>query len=293
MSVPGLITLATDLVSATMKPLLHSLAAVAFAGASEEIIRQFAALDRSTAWNLVEKIEFEGPTWEPEGIVRLGADRYFVSAGECLHLQGGDLEYHNGGLDYDGTYLWATLSEYRPNSTATLVRLRPSTLEPEPILRVRDHQGGIVHDLSTGELTTLNWGSRRASQWSLRYPVEPVPDFTTPLATTRNPSGWIDYQDCKFLGRSKALDSRAVMACGGIADIGGGDGQQAKVTIGGIALVDVLTMTPLIQVPIPMVTEQGAHMAKNPFDLALVDGKLRLYFLPDEEHSTLYVYEAR
>jgi hypothetical protein len=27
-------------------------------------------------------------------------------------------------------------------------------------------------------------------------------------------------------------------------------------------------------------------------DVAIVDGRLRLYFLPDEHSSTLYVYEA-
>lgn len=346
-----------------MKPILHSITSVVFTAAatqaalnitfsnnhtadsiaparlplpgsssqSEEIIRQFSALSRSTTWNLVEKIDFEGPTWEPEGIVRLGADRYFVSAGEYVertvkyekpingtdrtpgigfaHMivfdgkgrrvadasisKNGDTEYHNGGIDYDGTYIWATLSEYRPNSTGTVVRMRPSTLEPEQILRVRDHQGGVVHDISTGHFATLNWGSRKASLWSLAYPAEPIPEFTTPLAVTANPSKWIDYQDCKFLGHSKTYDFRAVMICSGIGDIGGGDGQQNKVTIGGVAIVDILTMVPLADVPIAMVTDKGAPMAKNPFDVAIVDGKLRLYFLPDEEHSTLYVYEAK
>ncbi|PKS05445.1 hypothetical protein jhhlp_008821 [Lomentospora prolificans] len=346
-----------------MKPILHSFVGVAFSAAvthaalnityfnnhtadtiaparlplpgsssqSEEIIRQFTALGRSTTWNLVEKVDFEGSTWEPEGIVRVGADRYYVSAGEYVqktekyphpingndrttgigfaHMivfdgkgrrvadasisKEGETEYHNGGIDYDGTYIWATLSEYRPNSTATVVRMRPSTLEPESILRVRDHQGGVVHDLSTGNLVTLNWGSRQASLWSLNYPREPLPEFTTPLSTTKNPSNWIDYQDCKFLGHSKTYDYRAVMMCSGIADIGGGDGQQEKVRIGGVAIVDMLTMVPLADVPIAMVTDKGAAMAKNPFDVALVDGKLRLYFLPDEEHSTLYVYEAK
>jgi len=303
-------------------------------GASSEtelIIEIFSALTRSTKWKTVEEIEFEGSTFEPEGIVRLGPDRYVVSAGEYTmrpdkypfgpingtdrttgegfaHLivfdgQGrrvadatltppGETEYHNGGIDYDGMYIWATLSEYRPNSTATLVRIDPSTLEPEKILRIRDHQGGVVHDLTTGHLATLNWGSRAASLWHLGYKAAALPGFTSPRARVVNPSHWIDYQDCKYLGHSKTYDFRALMICSGIADIGGEEGQQEKVRVGGVAIVDVLSMIPLVQVPIPMVTRDGTAMTKNPFDVAVVDGRMRFYFLPEEEHSTLYVFEV-
>jgi hypothetical protein len=62
-------------------------------------------------------------------------------------------------------------------------------------------------------------------------------------------------------------------------------------TIGGLALVDMETMVPLYEVPLTMVSDRGHLMTKNPMDVAIVDGKLRLYFLPDEHTSTLYVYE--
>jgi hypothetical protein len=303
-------------------------------GASSEtelIIQQFSSLGRSTKWNLVESITFEGNSFEPEGIVRLGPDRYMVSAGEYIvrpekHPGGlingtdrttgegfahlivfdgngkrvadatltprGETEYHNGGIDYDGEYIWATLSEYRPNSTATLVRIDPSSLEPEPVLRIKDHQGGVVHDLTTGHLATLNWGSRVASLWHLGHKATTLPGFTSPRATVVNPNHWIDYQDCKLLGHSKTYDFRAMIICSGIADIGGEEGQQEKVRVGGVAIVDMLSMIPVVQLPIPMVTKDGTAMAKNPFDVALVDGKMRFYFLPEEEHSTLYVFEA-
>lgn len=308
----------------------HPLPAPDASSETDEIIRQFTALSRSTKWNLVEKIPFEGRTGEPEGMARIGPDRYIVAAGDWTeptekypepingtdrtpgagfaHLivfdghgrrvadatisAPGDTEYHLGGLDYDGTHLWATLSEYRPNSAATVIRIPPSTLEPEALFRVRDHQGGIVHDLTTGHLATLNWGARDASLWHLAHKPAPLPGFTTPRAVTPNPCNWIDYQDCKFLGHPKTYGFRAVMICGGIADIGGGDGQQEKVRIGGVAIVDMLTMAPLADVPVPMVTERGEAVAKNPFDVAVVDGRLRFYFLPDEGESTLYVYEA-
>ncbi|KAK9424918.1 hypothetical protein SUNI508_13303 [Seiridium unicorne] len=291
--------------------------------ASEEIIAQFNELSRSTTWNLVEKIKFEGDTFEPEGIVRLGPDRYIVSAGEYLeptvkyngtingtdrsagagfaHMMvfdgrgrrvadasisaAGSLEYHNGGIEYDGAHLWATLSQYRPNTTGTLVRLDPATLEPEAVLAVADHQGGVVHDLSTHTLLTLNWGGRDASLWDLGYRPSALPDATAPRATVRNPSHYVDYQDCKFLGQSRYYGFRSVMICSGIADLSG-------TSIGGLALVDMRTMVPLAEVPLTMTSELGALVTKNPMDVALVDGKMRVYFLPDERNSTLYAYEA-
>lgn len=298
--------------------------------ATEEIIQQFTSLSRSTKWNLVDKIAFEGSVGEPEGMARVGTDRYFVAAGDWTeptekydapvngtdrsagagfaHLiafdgegrrvadatvsRAGDTEYHLGGMDYDGTYLWATLSEYRPNSTATVVRMCPSSLEPEALFRVADHQGGIVHDLSTDDLVTLNWGARAASLWNPAHKQGAPAEFASPRSVTANPTQWIDYQDCKFLGRSRTYDNRAVMICGGIADIGGEEGQAEKFRLGGVAIVDMLSMVPLADVPIPMVTDKGEAVAKNPFDVAVVDGKLRFYFLPDEGEATLYVFEA-
>ncbi|KAL2128200.1 hypothetical protein VTI74DRAFT_9524 [Chaetomium olivicolor] len=288
----------------------------------EEIIRQFVALDRSTEWNLVEQIPFEGDTFEPEGMVRLGDNRYIVSSGEWVvprstcsvgldgasnvcgegfaHMmvfdgtgrrvadatitEEGAAEYHGGGIDYDGTYIWATLAQYRPDSTATLVRLRPETLQPEPLLRVSDHMGAVVHDLSTGNILTLNWGSRSASLWNLRYKPEVLPGVTAPRAVIKNPSHYADYQDCKFLGHSQRYGFRPVMLCSGITSIYG-------TTIGGVALVDMESMIPLYEVPLTMVSDHGVLVTKNPMDVAVVDGKMRLYFLPDEHNSTLYVYE--
>lgn len=291
---------------------------------SEELIRQFVELDRSTNWRLVDKIPFSGGCHEPEGIVRLSSngnpaqdDRYFVSAGEwtvprspdtngkgfahLLVFDGtgrrladavltapGAAEYHGGGLDYDGTYLWLTLAEYRPtNATATLVRMRPDILSPEPVLRVAGHMGAVVHDVATGDVLTLNWGARSASLWNLRYTPVPLPGFTPPRAVVKNPSHYTDYQDCKFLGRSQRYGFRSVMLCGGIT----GGLYDGNTSIGGVALVDMQTMVPLYEVPLTMVSDGGNLVTKNPMDAAIVDGKLRFFFLPDEHNSTLYVYQ--
>lgn len=65
-----------------------------------------------------------------------------------------------------------------------------------------------------------------------------------------------------------------------------------NVTVGGLAVVDIETMVSYSEVPLTMVSDLGTPITQNPFDVALVDGKMRLYFLPDQRNSTLYVYEA-
>jgi hypothetical protein len=294
---------------------------------SDDIIRLFQNLGRTTNWKLVDKVHFEGETFEPEGMARIGEDRYFVSAGEYIvptvknangtiingtdrtpgagfgHImifdskgnriadatltERGALEYHFGGIEYDGEFIWATASQYRPNSTATVFRIDPRTLEFKKILSTNDHEGGIVHDIIRDDIVTLNWGSRNASTWSLRQKFIPTPAFTPPRLTSRNPSYFVDYQDCKFLGRPRAYDFKPVMLCSGIATIGG------KFALGGIAIVNMETMAPIAEVPITMLSDLGAPVTQNPVEVAVVDGQLRLYWLPDEHNSTLYVYEAQ
>jgi hypothetical protein len=57
----------------------------------------------------------------------------------------GEIEYHNGGIDFDGTYLWGTIAQYRPNSTAYVYTARPEVLRPREVLHYHDHLGGVVH----------------------------------------------------------------------------------------------------------------------------------------------------
>ena len=211
----------------------------------------------------------------------------------------GDEEYHIGGLDYDGSSIWATLAQYRPNSTATIISIDPTTLEYARVLRAGDHLGGIVHDTKTKRLTCLNWGSRNATTYNLKRLKKPVEEvragvlanFTLPDKVVRNPSFYIDYQDCKFLGHHPTIISphpRALMICSGVATLQ----PPNNVTIGGLAVVDVETMIPIMEVPLTMASDLGAPITQNPFDVAVVDEKLRVYFLPDQHNSTVYVYEA-
>jgi hypothetical protein len=295
-----------------------------------EIISLFQGLGRSTVWKSIANITFQGDTYEPEGMVRLashGVERYIVSAGEYTaptthynqtingtdrepgagfaHLivfdsngtriadatltAQGDIEYHNGGIDYDGQHIWCTIAQYRPNTTAHVARVDPCTLQPTTIFHIKDHEGGIVHDVQTNNIWTLDWGSRNESLFNLnRLPHNAAHEgvFTRPEKVNRNPSYFVDYQDCKFLGRSQLYADRPVMLCSGVATI-------ANYSLGGIALVDVETMAPLAEVPIPLVSSKGVSLTQNPVEVSVVDGKLRLYWLPDQHNSTLYVYEAQ
>ncbi|KAJ3745130.1 hypothetical protein DFH05DRAFT_1535278 [Lentinula detonsa] len=265
-------------------------------GDGSEIVDLFNNLGRSTVWKAVDKAptgdrfvvsagEYTEPTI-PFNTTINGTDRspgagfahsvVFSGNGtrlaDAILTKQGAIEYHLGGLDYDGRYIWATIAQYRPNSTASLVRVDPNTLEPTPIFHYTDHLGGIVHDTSQSTLTTLNWGSRNSSTWSLAH----LSPFTSELR--------------KFLGRNpdQCSNQRPLMLCSGVATIGTG------LNLGGIAIVDVESMIPLLEIPITMTSDAGTLVTQNPVDLNVSeDGQLRLYWLPDQHNSTLYVYEAQ
>ncbi|PTB75311.1 hypothetical protein M440DRAFT_1336180 [Trichoderma longibrachiatum ATCC 18648] len=302
-------------------PLSHA------ASDGETIIKLFQTLGRTTVWKSIANISFQGDTFEPEGLVRLGPDRYVISCGEYTehtrkyphpingtdrtpgkgfaHLmvyngkgeriadatitREGDEEYHNGGIDYDGRWIWGTLAQYRPNSTANVYRADPYSLKPQTVLRYHDHLGAIVHDTTKNTITALNWGGRNASIWALGNKVRAdcCPQQQEPGSTIRNPSYFVDYQDCKWLGRREFYHGASVMLCSGVATLDDG------YSLGGIALVDAESMQPLAEVPITLKSLRGVRMTQNPVDVSVEDGKLRLYWLPDQRNSTLYVYEAQ
>ncbi|KIM80558.1 hypothetical protein PILCRDRAFT_822287 [Piloderma croceum F 1598] len=294
------------------------------ASKSDQIVDLVQKLGRTTNWTIVDRIELEGPCGEPEGIVKMGDDRFFVSSGmytqatmsfgngtiingtdrtpgagqahmlvfdgkgkrlaDAALSSSGDMLYHTGGFDYDGKSIWATIAQYRPNSTAHVVRVDPQTLDADFMFSVDDHEGGIVMDTKTDQVLLLNWGSRNASKWQLDKHCD---SSATHIGTSRNPSFYVDYQDCKFLGHPRAYDYRPVMICSGVTAL------TSTFSIGGIAIVSMDTMTPLDEVPISVVSDAGAAINQNPMDVDVVDGKLRLYLAPDVGNTTVYVLEAQ
>lgn len=288
-----------------------------------QIAQLFQQVTRDTTWKLVDSVRLRAKTWHPEGIVKLG-DRWVVSSvqvteptvrypnGQIIdgtdrtpgagfgHLMSFDAhgklladrvlnpagapEYHPGGLDYDGRRLWVTLAQYRPSSSSTFLRIDPATLATTPVLHANDHFGGVVHDTARRRLVTLNWGSRAASSW--RIPRRPqLGGFAQPRSVVRNPSHFVDYQDCKYLGRVPA-HRHPLMLCGGIT-------QYGTFQLGGIGLLDTKTLSPVWEVPITTLSPAGNVVTRNPIDVDVVDGKLRVYLAPDDDATTVFTYEAQ
>ena len=306
--------------------LLTAPAAARPADDGARIAAAFEKLTRKTTWQLVRKVPLKFDVHHPEGIARVGG-RFVLSAVEVTeptqtfqplatliggtdrtpgkgigHLiafdgQGNQLRdvqigdganlYHPGGLDYDGRALWTAVAEYRPNRPSIIYRVAPSSLKARQAFRTRDHIGGIVHDTRRGRVIGLNWGSRTAYAWELTKRGAKLTD------TTLNPSHFVDYQDCKYLGRPRGLRHPA-MLCSGIAGLQhpGPDGQPVSYDLGGLAIVDVTTMRPLAELPFQQYTDQRQVATRNAIDAQIVGGRLRLYLVADDDDSDLLVYEA-
>lgn len=311
----------------TSIPILPSLPLPHALSDAQQIIPLFLNLSRTTTWTSIANISLKADTFEPEGLLRLGTDRYLLSCGEYTlptqkyppsdpiqngtdrtpgagyaHLimfdSGGTLvadasisrrdtlEYHNGGIDWDGERVWGVLGQYRPNTSATVYTADAGTLEARSVVWHGDHLGAVAVEPVAGHkrhggrrITSLNWGGRTASIFQV--PESDACVTRRPREVT-NPSHFVDYQDCKYLG---PWSSRTLMLCSGVASL------DEKYSLGGVALVDIDTMQPVAEVPVPLRSEAGVRMTQNPVDVSVHDGRLRFYWVPDQ-HSTLYIYEA-
>jgi hypothetical protein len=277
------------------------------------------SLTRESSWTLAGSVPIAFRTHHPQGMVKIG-DALFVSSVEVtvrtkrfpapvggfdrdagegvghlfrLDLQGNLLSdlrlgegsiYHPGGIDFDGTSIWVPVAEYRPNSRAIVYRVDPATMKAVEVFRVADHIGAVVHDPVERALHGVSWGSRRFYRWptdgSGRVSAEAA--RATP---TLNPSHYIDYQDCKYAGAQR-------MVCTGLAELRP-TGESRPFRLGGLELISLRDGRPLHQVPVPLWTSGGLDLTHNPVWLEASPTGLRGYFMPDDDQSTLYVYDAR
>lgn len=277
-------------------------------------------LTRGTKWNEVAAIKIGFKTHHPQGMIKIGDD-FFVSSVEILkpttrfpeprdgydrdagegkgHLfkigpKGellGDLVlgegavYHPGGIDYDGESLWVPVAEYRPNSAAIVYRVDPKTMKAVEVFRFRDHVGGIVRDTESNTLHGVSWGSRRLYAWPLGADGKITNADAKPEALrVANPAQYIDYQDCHYLGRRRML-------CSGLNTYRTKpDG--APFFLGGWEVVNLSDNRAVWQVPIELWSPSGKPMTQNPFFVEPTAAGLRAYFMPDDDDSTLFVFEA-
>ena len=277
-------------------------------------------LSRGVQWRQVAAIPIKFNTHHPQGMIKIG-DTFYVSSVEIktptkrfAQLQDGydrdtgegaghvfkfdkdgnllaDLAigegsaYHPGGMDYDGKWIWVPTAEYHPNSRAIIYRIDPATMKANEVFRYGDHIGGLVRNTRNNSLHGLSWGSRRFYTWALDANDRPTNADTPPeRLRVANPSGYIDYQDCKYLGGQEAL-------CSGL-NMYQMKKDGPRFALGGFEIVDLAANRAVFQMPVELWTESGLPMTYNPFWIEPTANGLRAYFLPEDEKSTLYVYEA-
>ena len=287
------------------------------AAPDQRVSRRVMMLARDTVWTKVGAIRIAFDTFHPQGMVRIGENFYVSSVevrreprklatprdgqrydagagighlfkigphGELLAdlVLGEGSIYHPGGIDFDGSSIWVPVAEYRPDSRAIVYKVAPDTMTATVAFTVADHVGGLVHDVDGRRIVGLSWGSRRFYAW---------PDAAggkTPQASTAapvaNPESYIDYQDCHYAGARRML-------CGGLAEYRPAPGAP-MLSLGGLDLIDVATFRPVWQAPVPLWAPSGRAMTQNPFWVEPTSTGLRAYFMPDDDVSTVFVYDA-
>jgi len=281
--------------------------AASTAAPAPELAARVRLLTRATVWTHAAAIPVKFPTFHPQGMVKIG-DTFYVSSVEVRNRDSGDGTghlfridnsgqlladlklgegpiYHPGGIDYDGQSIWVPVAEYRPDSRSIVFRVDPKTMKANEVLRFADHIGAIVHNTDDDTLHGVSWGSRRFYRWTLGRDGT-VTNGTTPPERLRtfNTSHYLDYQDCKYAGARRML-------CTGVTEM-----RQPSATsvfrLGGIDLIDLRDGRPLQQVPVLLWTAAGLDMTHNPVWLEPTAAGLRGYFMPEDDTSTIYVYDV-
>jgi hypothetical protein len=276
-----------------------AVAAAAFAEPRSGVADRVMKLTRESIWKPAGSIQVQFRTWHPQGLVKIG-DTFFVSSVEVRSRERGegvghlfkidrtgrllaDLTlgegaiYHPGGIDYDGTNIWVPTAEYRPDSRSIVYRVDPASMKATEVFRFADHLGAIVHDSSEKTLHAVSWGSRRLYAWKVGN------ERAAPVRTT-NPSHYVDYQDCKYAGGQR-------MVCSGVTEIRQ-TAQSPPFRLGGIEIVDLVRGQPVFQAPVLLWTAGGLAMTQNPVCLEETTTGLRGYFMPEDDASTIYIYDV-
>ena len=264
-------------------------------------------LTRDSSWTAVASVPIKFRTWHPQGMVKIG-ETIFVSSVEVHDRDAGkgvghlfrinshgalvaDLKlgegsiYHPGGIDYDGSYIWVPVAEYRPDSRSIVYRVDPDAMAATEILRVADHIGAIVHNTDDHTLHGVSWGSRRFYRWTLGNDGKATNATAAPESLrTLNPSHYIDYQDCKYAGGRRML-------CTGVTEMRQ-SAAAPRFRLGGIDLINLIDLRPLHQTPVLLWTPNGLDMTHNPVWIEPSAAGLRAYFMPEDDSSTLYIYDV-
>ncbi|RYU96520.1 DUF6454 family protein [Emticicia agri] len=277
---------------------------------AQTLIDKIKQLRYDTQWQQVAAIPLQFPTYHPQGMVRIGKFFYMSSVevikppkngetGEGIgHLfkmdstgkllaqttLGEGSMYHPGGIDYDGKHIWVPVAEYRPNSQAIIYKVDPANMLSTEVFRFKEHIGGIVHNTDAHTLFGISWGSRNFYQWKLTSKGQVSNASASPQdLRISNPSFYIDYQDCHYLGNH-------MMLCSGLQRY---THNNQTIRIGGFDLISLKDYRPVHQVPIRLWSPTGLPMTSNPFWIESTADGISTYFLPDDDKaSTLFIYKA-
>src|SRR5690606_18709489 len=129
---------------------------------------------------------------------------------------------HPGGFDFDGEAFYIPVAEMRPGSRACIWRIEPGSRRADAVFEVPDHVSTLSRDRTSGAFIGANWGSRTWYRWTARGEE---------MAAVRNPSHFVDYQDCQFIEPGHVVAT-------GVARI---DSDRGLLEIGGIGVIDAAT----------------------------------------------------
>ena len=307
---------ATLVVSATSAAALQVGPAHRAPERDDALVQTFENVSRSTVWTRTATLDLDFETYHPQAMEVVG-DRIYLSSVEIIeptvrypepvdgydrtpgkgmgHLfvldRDGQLlkdivisdgnRYHPGGLDYDGEFLWLPVAEYRPNSSADIYRIDPTTYDVTKLFTVSDHIGGVVRDQETGHLVGQSWGSRRFYDWKVGGKQK---------GFWLNENHFLDYQDCEYVASRKAL-------CSGVTGLPAQPGAATGYELGGLVMIDLRDRHRILhEVPLQQWSTAGHVITRNPTDLDADGSHLTLYAAPDDSGEAagtqILIYEA-
>lgn len=287
-----------------------------------ELSKRLHKLTGNTAWTKAAEVPLQFKTFHPQGMVKIG-DVYYMSSVEIIaapvkypqpvdgydrdtgsgqgHLFKFDASgtllsdlkigegtvYHPGGCDFDGQHIWVPTAEYRPNSRGSIHRVDPQSMQATKVLDYPDHLGGCSRNPDDNSVHAVNWGSRGFYRFELNQQQTASATAKIPSAELKklNHEFYIDYQDNQYLGHQEmlytGLNSYKVSS------------SAPAFNLGGLEIVNLETNLAIHQVPIKLWSPvTGRAMTNNPTWFELTANGVRGYFVPDDDTSILYVYDA-
>lgn len=266
-------------------------------------------------WQLVESIDLKFDTYHPQGMLKVDDTFYITTvkverrprytrqgkqvsvmdegAGKgylmqfdaggnllkCIELCEGAI-FHPGGMDFDGRYIWVPITKYYPYSRSLIVRVDVRSHQVEKVCYVDDSIGAIIHDTDNNILVGANWDADEFLTWQLDSALE-VKDAELTAAERRhaNTAKHLAIQDSKYIGGGKM--------------VGFGLKNGPKGRVGGFDVIDTRTFEKLRSADIELRTPRKSIVSGNPSTIEIVGDKMRLYFAPKDNKTTLYIYQTQ